>query len=105
MVCGLTLLAPVAFIENSFYNGKLINYPWWKQLRDLLPFIVAGSIAGGIGWWSMKFVDNNWLKIFTGAGVLLAVYVGESLLFKLIPRELYDTIKKYLTAWRSSDVK
>ena len=105
MVYGLTFLAPLSFIENSFYNGKLINYPWWKQFRDLLPFVVAGGIAGVAGWWSMKFTANNWLKIFAGAGVLLIVYMGESLLFKLIPGELYDTIKKYLTAWRSSDVK
>ena len=105
MVCGLTFLAPLSFIENSFYNGKLINYPWWKQFKDLLPFIIAGSISGAAGWWCMKFVGNNWLKIFSGAGVLLIVYMGTSLLFKLVPQELNETIKKYLTAWRSSDVK
>jgi teichuronic acid exporter len=42
------LYAVVAYFYNSYYSGKFINYPAMEQLKDILPIVVLGLIAGFI---------------------------------------------------------
>ena len=105
MVCGLAAITPVVFIENSFYNGKLISYHWYKQLRDLLPYILTCAIAGGFGAWGMTLVNGNWYKLFTGAAVMGFIYLTICVFFKLIPEDIYMLVKKFFTSLRSSHAR
>ena len=105
MVCGLAVIAPVVFIENSFYNGKLIAYNWYKQLRDLLPYAVTSVLSGCAGAWCMKLVDGNWLKLFTGAAAMGIIYLVISVIFKLIPEDIYMLLKKIFTVLRGSHAR
>ncbi len=105
MVCGLAVITPVVFIENSFFNGKLISYHWYKQLRDLLPYILTCAAAGCAGAWSMSLVAGNWLKLITGAAVMGIIYLAVCFIGKLIPEDIYMLLKKIFTSLRSSHAR
>lgn len=40
----------IAFYINSFYSGRMINYPIIEQLRDIAPLFVLSLAAGGLIW-------------------------------------------------------
>ena len=102
MLLGMVFCAPLAFIENSFYNGKLIGYSCWRQLLTLLPLLLCGAFAGVTGWYCMSFCPGNWMKLIVGVVGVGIVYMGITALFRLIPHELGRLIKEYLHFRRSS---
>lgn len=47
MIVGMIFNSIIAYYLNSYYSGRLINYGFWEQVRDILPiFILAVFIAG-----------------------------------------------------------
>lgn len=45
MVWGMVLFSIFAYFLNSYYSGKLINYPIWEQLFDIIPSMLIVGIA------------------------------------------------------------
>lgn len=54
MLLGMIVNTQVAFVLNSYWSGKLINYPMKEQVKDILPsFFIAifsATIVFLIGW-------------------------------------------------------
>ena len=89
MVYGMVFFSPVAFVENSFCNGKFIGYTWWRQAKDMFPFVCVTVIACAACWGCMTLVTHNWQKILLGIPVMLIFYLGLSFVFKIIPQDIY----------------
>ncbi|MEJ2715533.1 MAG: lipopolysaccharide biosynthesis protein [Deltaproteobacteria bacterium] len=46
MLYGQIVTSIAAFYMNSFYSGKLINYPTSEQIKDLLPMFFSAVVMG-----------------------------------------------------------
>lgn len=103
MVYGMIACAPLAFIENSFCNKKLIDYAWYKQFKDMLPAVLTGAIAAAAGWYIMKLTGNNWIKLFSGAITTGIIYLIISILCNLIPPELYQILQTHFNIRRQAN--
>ena len=90
MVWGMAVTAPLGFVENAWYNKKLIKYSPCQQIVDILPIFCIGIAATMLTWICVDLCSNNWLKIFTGTIVFSTIYILGSLWFKTVPVELFD---------------
>lgn len=56
-----TVITQVIYLfVNSYYSGRIINYPLRQQLGELLPFALMAGVAGGVVW----VMDNMLLSSF-----------------------------------------
>ncbi len=86
MILGMCVNSLIAYYLNSFWSGRLIQYPMREQLKDILPSFVA-ALAVGI----MVFITGFYtgfgykttlaLQLLVGAFVVITI--GE--LFRLAP--------------------
>lgn len=100
MILGMIVNTQVAYFLNSYWSGKLINYPMKEQVQDVLPsFIVAVAMAGlvaSIGR-MLPFSNLSILLIQLLSGVMLVILIAEILRldsYLLVKRILYDLDKK-----------
>jgi hypothetical protein len=47
MIYGQIATSCFAYVLNSHYTGKMLNYPTIEQIRDLIPSLALASIMGG----------------------------------------------------------
>ena len=98
MLAGTVLTGIIAFFLNSNYSGKMIGYPSFDQLKDVLPFYGMG-IALALSVYFFRFIPiSNYLIVLIQAIVSAVVFFSLCRLFRI--RE-YDEIKQivlqYLT--------
>jgi O-antigen/teichoic acid export membrane protein len=48
LLYGQVFISILAFIVNSRYTGKFINYTAIQQIKDVLPIIILATFAGGV---------------------------------------------------------
>lgn len=56
MIYGQIVVSLLAYYFNSYYPGKLINYPFKEQVFDFLPYLVM-SVLMGIGIYFVQFLQ------------------------------------------------
>tara|TARA_R100000935_G_scaffold9921_3_gene19914 strand:- start:11903 stop:13339 length:1437 start_codon:yes stop_codon:yes gene_type:complete len=85
LLYGQIFTSIVAFIINSYYTGKFIDYDVWEQTGDVIPILLIAS-AGGL---AVYFLDNfflqsfsNILRIILGGCFGILVYLGFIYKFK-----------------------
>ena len=89
-------------IINSWPNKKLLDYPYFEQLKDIFPELMLALFMGGAIYW-IKYLPINSILIVVFQVILGAgIYIGTSVVFK-IEAYLYiiNTIKIYL---RKNDI-
>jgi O-antigen/teichoic acid export membrane protein len=84
MIYGQIALSIFSYYLNSYYNGKLINYPIREQLLDLSSYLITAILMGlMVCALSLLPFSNIWFllmaQVFTG----FVVYVGLCRLFRL----------------------
>jgi len=94
MVVGLVISAPLSFIENSFFNYKLINYSCIKQIKTLFPLIVVGMITSLSSWLIVDFLHNSWCKLLVGGSCFGVIFLLLCSILNIIPEELLTVIYK-----------
>jgi teichuronic acid exporter len=80
-------LTVIAFLINTHYSGKLINYPALEQVRDLAPVFGIAILAGLI---TLAF-DNTFsgilhldlIRLVAGTMTGMLIYLGLSTVLKL----------------------
>lgn len=81
MIFGMILNGFVAYFLNSYWSGKLVQYPWREQLKDISPsFFVAlgtGALTVAVGW-LLPFAEPFKLTIQIISGALFAFSVCEA---------------------------
>lgn len=79
-VLGYTIFAQIV---NSWPNKKLLGYPYWMQIKDIVPFIGMSLImcipVYFIGMLNLPVIIVLALQVITGG----IVYIGESYLFRI----------------------
>lgn len=71
-----------ALVCNTYYTGKLINVGYFKQIKDILPFLCLGLMMFGLVTLSMKCTNILILQIFIGLIVGAFFYIGVSYMLK-----------------------
>ena len=71
-----------ALVCNTYYTGKLINVGYFKQIKDILPFLCLGLMMFGLVTLSMKCTNILILQIFIGLIVGASFYIGVSYMLK-----------------------
>lgn len=88
-----------AFIINTHYSGKFLNYSAWQQTKDLLPIIALAGLAGAVVYFFDNFMMQQLYNDFTrlSLGSLLGVltFITSAYLLKMNSlQELIDIIKR-----------
>lgn len=78
----------VSYLINSFYSGKIIDYPVKEQVADVYPSILLASIAGYICYlfdlYLLEFYHVvDLARIIISSFIYFAAYLGASYLLKL----------------------
>lgn len=88
----------IGFFINSYYSGKLINYPTNEQIRTIAPII---SLALGIGCIAYLIssshvipnYDSYVIQIFIISTIYIVLYIGLSFLLKIsVVRDIKNQI-------------
>lgn len=101
---GRVLLSVVGFFINAYYAGILLACPPGKQLRDIMPCMVAGVFMAGAVWvvGLMRTLPVTGLlaaQFLTGA----IVYLAFCSIFRIVAlKDLARQGKMLLSGWRSS---
>lgn len=77
LVVSQIVTSYLAFILNATYSGRLIDYPMYEQVKDVLPYLALALVMGGFVWLIGLIpipVPSAVLLLQAGSGV--AVFVG-----------------------------
>ena len=95
---GQIVTRAIAYYVNSYYTGKLLRYPIWEQVRDVLP-VLGLSLLMGVGVYAVGLVPVRGqavrllMQLATGA----ALYPALCLVFKVPSfREVLDVVRQRL---------
>src|SRR5690606_17647505 len=76
-----------AYLLNSYYTGRFINYPVREQLWDVFPVLFLNFVLG-IGVWILNYNlsgISDWLRLILGFGLGIIFYLFLSKITKLPP--------------------
>lgn len=78
----------IDFFINTFYSGRMINYPVSEQLADILPVIGLSALFGGISWLLKNYLVETYqlpdlAVLAIGAVFYFLTYLGCSNVIKL----------------------
>lgn len=94
MIAAGAAMGIVNFFENAWFNWKLINYPPWRQLWDILPLLLVAVVAGGGVYYGLRFIASPWLKLLAGGGVFMVLYIAAVAVLGKFPVELLRFLEK-----------
>lgn len=63
-------------------SKKLIDYSYFEQLKDMLPYLALSVIMGGIVYCVSFFHLSYWLTLLIQVALGMAIYIGLSVLIK-----------------------
>jgi O-antigen/teichoic acid export membrane protein len=83
ILIGQIITSVVAYIPNSYYSKRLIDYSITEQLRDFLPLLLSTGLLGTTLWWlqnSLQWSSFTELVILSGVGI--ATYITLAYMMK-----------------------
>lgn len=90
MLCASIFTGFIAFLLNSWFTGKFLNYSSWLQLKDVLPSYLIALFIGFIVY-LLKFLPLSYNLIFP-LQILATIIVGW-IVNRIINLEEYCEIK------------
>lgn len=85
LLYGQVFISFLAFLVNSYYSGKFINYNAIDQLKDIFPILLLASLSGAL----VYFLDNIYfssqndiLRIGIGLALGMGAYIALAYIFK-----------------------
>lgn len=75
---GKCIYGFIAYSINTFYTGKLLNYGFWDQMRDVSAPLVMSLIVVGECFAIQHFIQSNALSLLTCILVSAITYIGIS---------------------------
>ena len=84
MIYGMIVLTFISYYLNSYYNGVLIGYSFWEQLRDLFSYLITAVLMGIAVYATGQLQYPNYgsmlaAQIATG----IAIYISLCRIFRL----------------------
>ena len=98
MIYGQIATSCFAYLLNSYYTGKMLDYPITEQIQDLIPSLTLASIMGG-GIYALKYApivnQSALLSVQIMTGIVL--YAGICYIFRISSfMEVIEMIKSRL---------
>lgn len=90
MLCASIFTGFIAFLLNSWFTGKFLNYSSWQQLKDVLPSYLIALFIGFIVY-LLKFLPFSYNLIFPLQ--ILATIIFGWIVNRIINLEEYCEIK------------
>lgn len=90
MLCASIFTGFIAFLLNSWFTGKFLNYSSWQQLKDVLPSYLIALFIGFIVY-LLKFLPLSYNLIFPLQ--ILATIIFGWIVNRIINLEVYCEIK------------
>ena len=76
MILGMMLLSLIAYYLNSYWSGRLINYSWFEQIKDILPsFLIAAAMS------TIVFIEGIFFNLSPLPMLIMQVTTGAILTF------------------------
>ena len=76
-MCYFSILSSLISLGiNTYYTGNLINLGFYKQMRDLLPTLIASLLMFAVILITVYFIQNVYVKLVTGVIVGSLFYIG-----------------------------
>lgn len=103
MIFGMILHALVAYLIDSYYSGKFINYPTQQQIRDILPSFTIALVTGIFVYLIGAYLKTTLLIDFSiqffsylfSAIVLFEIFkVNQYLMLKEMAFKYFKTLKR-----------
>jgi len=81
MILGMILLSFIAYYLNSYWSGRLINYSWLDQIKDILPSFMIAVVMSTIVFIESVFFNLPPLpmlliQVVTGALITFSIFEG-----------------------------
>ncbi|MCO5947233.1 lipopolysaccharide biosynthesis protein [Mucilaginibacter flavidus] len=73
---------------NTYYSGRMINYPLKEQLTDIYPMFLTGAIATAVSWLLYNFLTQSYtlpnvVQIPAVSTFFFTIYLGISFVGKI----------------------
>ncbi len=81
----------VSFVINTWYSGKLINYPIREQLKDIIPTILLAVLTGLLIW----VIDYYLKQYFNPPDVIQLIIIGSLYFFIYLSVSYYMNITSF----------
>lgn len=99
LMAGKAVYEFIAFSLNCHYTGKILQYGWKKQMREILPILTNAALMGVSVYIICLFLSGWWVKLLVGVVVGILVYfllsvVSKNTAFKEILSILRDHFNK-----------
>lgn len=99
LLYGSVVSSVLCFFVNSYYSGKFLDYPAWTQIKDILPMLFLGALAGVVAFGTDYLLKNihavDFFRLAGSSLVATLFYIFISQLFKSEPlKELKFIILK-----------
>lgn len=84
MIWGQIMVSIIAYYINSYYTGRMINYPIREQIVDLMPYLGV-SIIMGISIFTIQFIHfpAHWILLLMQITIGAGIYILLSYFFHL----------------------
>lgn len=106
MIFGMWINSLIGYYLNSYYSGRLINYPMKEQLKDLQTGFLFALIMGGIVYFSGRLLPTDYLiKLMVQIilGIILVISFGET--FKFEPYQEIKEIVRTNILRKNNDIR
>lgn len=70
------IYSQLALVINTYYTGKLFNYPYKRQIKDIAPYLIVAIVVNVPVLLLAIFVDYYLLVLISGAIFAVILYVG-----------------------------
>ena len=82
MCYGRIFSSVVSLALNTYYTKKLINYGFWKQMRDLFPILLQSLIMGVLAYLVVQYIHSSVYQLVVGILTGAIYYIVSSYLLK-----------------------
>lgn len=89
------IYAQIALMFNTYYTGKLFGMGYWKQLKDILPYIIFGTIASTPAFILTYTPLSNWTVCIVGTLIAISVY---ALFMKMIKDDSFNEFMQIVSS-------
>lgn len=87
LLYGSVLTSVLAFLINTHYTGKYLNYTSWEQAKDLIPIIFLAICCGALVFFIDGIFKDNMrydiLRLLIGSVIGITTYLILAYIFKM----------------------
>lgn len=82
MCYGQIVTSLICLVVNTHYTGKIIQIGFFKQMRDILPTLIASLTMGGVVYLLLPFLGTAWMQLVGGLIIGSTLYLLIAYIFR-----------------------